>query len=154
MRTKSAYCSEMQIKLCGASQSDNRQVGMSGDVLNFHIKPGAWLAGDQRVRQRTRGAAWPDGPWFDPRTTIRGKPLEVDLVRRLASEGAVGAVLVVPIEQDDQLCPHGASRRVGTMIRCSVCLIVRTARSRTAILPCFPRAPKRGRIPRWRHHIL
>jgi len=43
---------------------------------------------------------------------------------------------------------HVAFVSVGTMIRCSASLIVRTARSRTAILPCFPRAPKRGRIPR------
>lgn len=55
MRTKSTCGSEMQIKLRGASQPDNRQVGMSCDMLNFYVKPGAWFAGNQRVRQRAWG---------------------------------------------------------------------------------------------------
>jgi hypothetical protein len=46
MRTKSTYRSETQITLRGASQSDNRQVGMTGDMFNFHDKPGAGLPGD------------------------------------------------------------------------------------------------------------
>jgi hypothetical protein len=29
---------------------------MPGDMLNFHVESGAWLAGDQRVRQRARRA--------------------------------------------------------------------------------------------------
>jgi hypothetical protein len=31
----------MQIKLRGASQSDNRQVSMPSDMLNFHVESGA-----------------------------------------------------------------------------------------------------------------
>jgi len=59
-------------------------VDKPGDMLNFHVELGAWLAGNQRVRQRAWGATRPDRPWFEPRTTIGGKSLEVDLVRRLA----------------------------------------------------------------------
>jgi hypothetical protein len=99
--------SNSRFELRRASQPDNRQVGMPGDMFNFQVETGAWPAPDQRVRQRTRGATWPESPWFQPGTTIRGKPLEVDLVRRLAPEGAVGSVLVVPVEDDDQFCAHG-----------------------------------------------
>jgi hypothetical protein len=37
--------------------------------------------------------------------------LEVDLVRRFAPERAVGSVLVVPVEHDDQLRAHGFTPR-------------------------------------------
>jgi len=84
---------------------------MSGDMLNFHVEPGAWLAGDQRVRQRARGAPWPDRPWLQPWTTIRGESVEVDLVWRLAPEGVVRSVLIVPVEHDDQLCAHAFTPR-------------------------------------------
>src|SRR5438093_13656298 len=84
---------------------------MSGDMLNFHVEPGAWLAGDQRVRQRARGATWPDRPWLQPWTTIRGESVEVDLVWRLAPEGVVRSVLIVPVEHDDQFCAHGVTPR-------------------------------------------
>src|SRR6266849_9108948 len=72
-----------QIWLRRAPQSNDRQVGMSGDMLNFYGEPGAWLTGDQRVRQRAWGATRPDRPWFEPRTTIRRESFEVNLVRRL-----------------------------------------------------------------------
>src|SRR5262249_54186011 len=67
---------------------------------------GARFAGNQRVRQCTRRAAWPGSPWLQPGTTIRWKSLKVNLVRRLAPEGAVGSVLVVPVEHDDQFGAH------------------------------------------------
>src|SRR5439155_5323706 len=100
-----------QIWLRRAPQSNDRQVGMSSDMLNFHVEPGAWFAGNQRVRQRAWRATRPDRPWFEPGTTIRGESLEVDLVRRFAPEGAVGSVLIVPVEHDDQLRAHGFTPR-------------------------------------------
>ena len=84
---------------------------MPGDMLNFHVKPGAWLAGDQRVRQRARRATWPDRPWLQPWMTIRGESVEVDLFWRLAPEGVVRSVLIVPVEHDDQFCAHGFTPR-------------------------------------------
>ena len=99
MRAKSTCSSETQIKLRGASESDNRQVGMPGYMLDFHVKPGAGLAGDQRVRQRTWGTTRPDRPWLQPGTTIRGESVEVDLVWRLAPEGVVRSVLIIPVQR-------------------------------------------------------
>jgi len=61
---KCTYSSGMQIKLRRAEQSDNRQVSMPGDMLNFHVEPGDWFASDQRVRQRARSATRPDSPWL------------------------------------------------------------------------------------------
>ena len=83
-RTRVAYSSKTQIKLRRASQSDNRQVGMPGDMLNFQVELGPWLTGNQRVRQRAGGTTLPDRPWLQSWTTIRGEAVEVDLVRGLA----------------------------------------------------------------------
>jgi hypothetical protein len=40
VRAKSTYSSETRIKLGCVSQSDNRQVGVPGDMLNFPCRTG------------------------------------------------------------------------------------------------------------------
>jgi hypothetical protein len=73
------------LKKCGIPRqfTTTSRVALVGNDC-FHVEPGAWFAGNQRVGQRTRGAMRPTSPWFEPRMTIRRESFEVNLVRRFA----------------------------------------------------------------------
>lgn len=79
-----------------AAQSDDRQVRVAVNVLDFHVEPRAGLPGDERVRQGTRRSTRPLGARFDARLSIRRESLEINLVGRDAFERRVRKMLVVP----------------------------------------------------------
>jgi hypothetical protein len=82
-----------------ASQFNDRQVLPAPMIAHIKANGSATVACDWRVRRGAGCAAWPSRARFVSRTLTRWQQIMVDLMRRLAIERRVRAILIVPVRK-------------------------------------------------------
>lgn len=82
--------------LSGARDDNARQMTTVADELDSHLQASARLAFDEHLRLGTRRGTGPAGARLETRLAAGRTSLEVEFIRRRASEGTVRTVGVIP----------------------------------------------------------
>lgn len=116
---------------------------LMGLEVDNEFEPCSRLALDQGLRSGTGRGARPGGSRLEARSPVRGTLAEIDFVRRRTLQCHLRPMLVVP--GGDRLHVVEEVRRTMAIAdhACRCSFKVRIKRSTTAMLPCWPTAPKR-----------
>ena len=96
-RSAPAFCGAAAAgRLCHAAERNDGQMRLAVVAGDVQFEAGAWLAADSCMRPGARRTARPLRPRFDPRLAVRGKPAEINFIRRSTVERCMRAMVVVP----------------------------------------------------------
>ena len=129
------------------SQINDRQVLPAPMIAHIKANGSATVAGDRCVRRCAGRIARPSCARFVSRMLTRRQHIMIDLIRRLAVERRVRARLIEPFLKKRKFPVEHFTAKWHEDLRVHSFLRLRINRSMSAILPCWPTAPKRGVIP-------
>ena len=89
--------------LRSAFQRDDGQLPSASVVIDTHLEPITWPAGNERPWLSTRRNTWPSSARFDSWFSIRGAHATIGLVGCLPCQTRVRSVLVVPVQDRGEL---------------------------------------------------